>query len=59
MDGHFVPNIVMGAAFIDSVHKAVPDIYMDCHMMVSEPLKVRARCLVSPTNALTVDPAYC
>lgn len=40
MDGHFVPNIVMGAPVIQSVAKAVPHIFMDCHMMVSEPLKV-------------------
>lgn len=41
MDGHFVPNLVMGAPFIESVHKGVPGVFMDCHMMVSEPLKVR------------------
>jgi len=41
MDGHFVPNIVMGAPIIGSVNKSVPGIFMDCHMMVSEPLKVR------------------
>lgn len=39
MDGHFVPNIVMGAPVLKSVHKNVPDIFMDCHMMVSEPAK--------------------
>ncbi|CAO1636300.1 unnamed protein product [Parajaminaea phylloscopi] len=37
MDGHFVPNIVMGAPIVSSVKKAVPDIFMDCHMMVTEP----------------------
>ena len=40
MDGHFVPNIVMGAPILKSVSKAVPDIFMECHMMVSEPEKV-------------------
>ncbi|WFD33937.1 ribulose-phosphate 3-epimerase [Malassezia cuniculi] len=39
MDGHFVPNIVMGAPVIKCVHAAVPDAFMDCHMMVSEPEK--------------------
>lgn len=39
MDGHFVPNIVMGAPVIASVSKAVPNIFMDCHMMVSDPGK--------------------
>lgn len=39
MDGHFVPNIVMGAPIVQSIHQALPDAFMDCHMMVSEPLK--------------------
>lgn len=29
MDGHFVPNIVLGAPIISSVSKAVPNIFMD------------------------------
>jgi len=39
MDGHFVPNITMGAPVLASVSKGVPGIFMDCHMMVSEPEK--------------------
>ncbi|EKM83505.1 hypothetical protein AGABI1DRAFT_110156 [Agaricus bisporus var. burnettii JB137-S8] len=39
MDGHFVPNITMGAPILTCVHKGVPEIFMDCHMMVSEPEK--------------------
>ncbi|WFD42653.1 ribulose-phosphate 3-epimerase [Malassezia psittaci] len=39
MDGHFVPNIVLGAPVLKSVYSKVPDIFMDCHMMVSEPAK--------------------
>ncbi|EJD03887.1 Ribulose-phosphate 3-epimerase [Fomitiporia mediterranea MF3/22] len=34
---HFVPNITMGAPILSCVHKGVPGIFMDCHMMVSEP----------------------
>ncbi|TFK77199.1 ribulose-5-phosphate 3-epimerase [Pluteus cervinus] len=37
MDGHFVPNITMGAPILSCVHKGVPGIFMDCHMMVSNP----------------------
>ncbi|KAF5313304.1 hypothetical protein D9619_003461 [Psilocybe cf. subviscida] len=39
MDGHFVPNITMGAPILACVHKGVPGIFMDCHMMVAEPEK--------------------
>ncbi|KZS96139.1 ribulose-5-phosphate 3-epimerase [Sistotremastrum niveocremeum HHB9708] len=39
MDGHFVPNITMGAPILTCVKKGVPDIFMDCHMMVAQPEK--------------------
>jgi len=39
MDGHFVPNITMGAPILACVSKGVPGIFMDCHMMVAEPEK--------------------
>ncbi|OCH94780.1 ribulose-5-phosphate 3-epimerase [Obba rivulosa] len=39
MDGHFVPNITMGAPVLACVYKGVPGIFMDCHMMVSQPEK--------------------
>ncbi|KAJ7900236.1 ribulose-5-phosphate 3-epimerase [Mycena olivaceomarginata] len=39
MDGHFVPNITMGAPILACVSKGVPGIFMDCHMMVADPEK--------------------
>ncbi|KAG2120780.1 ribulose-5-phosphate 3-epimerase [Suillus discolor] len=36
---HFVPNISMGAPVLSCVHKGVPGIFMDCHMMVAQPEK--------------------
>ncbi|KAK8850534.1 ribulose-phosphate 3-epimerase [Kwoniella newhampshirensis] len=39
MDGNFVPNITMGAPILSCVQKNVPDIFMDCHMMVADPAK--------------------
>ncbi|KAG8826693.1 RIBULOSE-phosphate 3-epimerase [Serendipita sp. 401] len=36
---HFVPNITMGPPILSCVHKGVPGIFMDCHMMVAEPEK--------------------
>lgn len=37
---HFVPNITMGFPVLEMVKKNVPNIFMDCHMMVSDPAKV-------------------
>ncbi|KAG6334498.1 hypothetical protein ID866_4593 [Astraeus odoratus] len=39
MDGHFVPNITMGAPVLSCVAKSIPGIFMDCHMMVAHPEK--------------------
>ncbi|KZT30614.1 Ribulose-phosphate 3-epimerase [Neolentinus lepideus HHB14362 ss-1] len=39
MDGHFVPNITMGAPVLSCVSKGIPGIFMDCHMMVAQPEK--------------------
>ncbi|KAI0004232.1 Ribulose-phosphate 3-epimerase [Russula compacta] len=39
MGTHFVPNITMGLPVLASVSKGVPGIFMDCHMMVSQPEK--------------------
>ncbi|KIY50574.1 ribulose-5-phosphate 3-epimerase [Fistulina hepatica ATCC 64428] len=39
MGNHFVPNITMGAPILSCISKSLPDIFMDCHMMVSEPEK--------------------
>lgn len=39
MDGHFVPNITIGAPVLASVAKSVEGAYMDCHMMVSDPMR--------------------
>jgi len=39
MDGHFVPNITMGAPILSCVYKGIPGIFMDCHMMVAQPEK--------------------
>lgn len=37
MDGHFVPNITFGSQLIGAVHKTLPSVFLDCHMMVSNP----------------------
>lgn len=37
MDGHFVPNISLGPPVISSL-RAVTDHYLDCHLMITDPL---------------------
>ena len=39
MDGHFVPNISIGSCVVDSLRKHLPNAFLDCHLMVSEPEK--------------------
>ncbi|RIA95324.1 ribulose-phosphate 3-epimerase [Glomus cerebriforme] len=38
MDGHFVPNITIGAPVIQSLRKHT-NVFLDCHLMVSKPEK--------------------
>ncbi|RKP20984.1 ribulose-phosphate 3-epimerase [Rozella allomycis CSF55] len=38
MDGHFVPNLTIGAPVISSLRKHI-DGYIDCHLMVTHPLQ--------------------
>lgn len=38
MDGHFVPNISIGPPVVKAIRKAT-DMFLDCHLMISEPLK--------------------
>jgi len=37
MDGHFVPNLSMGPAVCRSVRRALPDAFLDVHLMVTDP----------------------
>jgi len=37
MDGHFVPNITIGPPVVASLRKALPDVVLDCHLMIEKP----------------------
>ena len=39
MDGHFVPNITYGPALVRALRRAFPALWLDVHLMVSEPAR--------------------
>lgn len=39
MDGHFVPNLSFGPPVLASLHRALPDVFYDTHLMLSEPAR--------------------
>jgi ribulose-phosphate 3-epimerase len=38
MDGHFVPNLTIGAPVVKSLRKHT-ELFMDCHLMITDPAK--------------------
>jgi len=37
MDGHFVPNLTMGPDACKALRRAMPDVFLDVHLMVTNP----------------------
>lgn len=37
MDGHFVPNLTIGAPVVAAIRKKMPHVFLDCHLMIEEP----------------------
>ena len=37
MDGHFVPNLTMGPALVAKLREALPNAFLDVHVMVTDP----------------------
>ena len=52
MDGHFVPNISFGYSILKDVHH-VCDLFLDVHLMISEPLKYVDQFIQSGASLIT------
>lgn len=53
MDGHFVPNISYGAPVLQCLHRALPDVYYDVHLMISDPARYAADFAKAGANLIT------
>jgi ribulose-phosphate 3-epimerase len=53
MDGHFVPNISVGPPVIASIRAATP-LYLDCHLMITDPLRYLQTMAESGADGVTV-----
>lgn len=53
MDGHFVPNISLGPPVISSL-KNISDLYLDCHLMITDPLFYLEPLKEAGANGVTV-----
>lgn len=53
MDGHFVPNLTIGAPVVKSLRK-LKDVFLDCHLMIEEPEKYVDDFLKAGANNITL-----
>lgn len=52
MDGHFVPNISFGPHVTEAVRSVTP-CYLDCHLMISDPLKYAPPLIKAGADSVT------
>ena len=59
MDGDFVPNISFGPPVLRFVRKALPDAFIDVHMMVREPVRYLDSFAKAGANGFTIHYEAC
>ena len=59
MDGHFVPNLTIGSQVVKSLRMHHKSVFLDCHLMVSEPEKVLFIQLISDLFICIVGERFC
>ncbi|MFQ5926597.1 MAG: ribulose-phosphate 3-epimerase [Terriglobia bacterium] len=58
MDGHFVPNLTIGAPVVASLRKAT-DLLLDCHLMVAEPDRLLEAFVAAGADMISVHQEAC
>lgn len=53
MDGHFAPNLTMGPDMCKGVRRALPEVFLDVHLMVTDPAKFVKPFAAAGANHLT------
>lgn len=53
MDGHFVPNLTIGAPVVKALRQ-MKNLYLDCHLMIEEPEKFVPDFLKAGANLITL-----
>jgi len=53
MDGHFVPNISFGASILNDIN-TITDLFLDVHLMISDPLFHYPAFLKAGANLITI-----
>ena len=58
MDGHFVPNITIGAVVVESIRK-VTRIPLDVHLMITDPDKYGPEFIKAGADRVSIHPETC
>lgn len=53
MDGHFVDNLSFGLPVLASLRRALPDAYLDVHLMITHPLRYVQRFAEAGASCIT------
>lgn len=59
MDGHFVPNLTMGADMIKGIRRRLPEAYLDVHLMVERPHDYVTAFAEAGANSFTFHAEIC
>lgn len=59
MDGHFVPNLTFGPCVVEDVHRAMPNMFFDAHLMVEHPEAYVSSFAKAGVQLLTIHQESC